>query len=159
MIEIQYILIKDLKLLERNPRKIDKPQFEKLVKSLQEDKDFFDCRPCLVNIEEDGTKRVYAGNQRVQAAKKLKWKQVPCIVDNGLDENIIKSRILKDNLHYGIFDDDILMADYDISTLVDAGFTPEQLTGDYGNIEEVKSKDQEEKSEKLKMCPACGHEF
>lgn len=159
MTDIILIPIKDLKLLENNPRTIDKIQFEKLCKSLSEDKDFFDRRPCLVNLEPDGTKRVYAGNQRVQAAKKLGWKKVPCIVDANLDQKILQERIIKDNVHYGEFDLDLTFSLYDVDTLLNAGFTPEQLTGDFGNIEDTEPTEEKEKIKKLKMCPQCGHEF
>jgi len=154
---IEYINICDLVLLERNPRKITKDQFKKLCKSLEEDRSFLDARPVLVNrIDEKNI--VYAGNQRVQAAKKLKWKNVPCIVENNLDEKTIKSRIIKDNAHYGEFDYDILYADYDIQMLEDSGFTPEQLTGDYGDVQDL-GCGEEKKTKALTCCPNCGHEF
>jgi ParB-like chromosome segregation protein Spo0J len=158
-VAIEYIAIKQLKLLDNNPRKIDKVQFDKLKKSLRDDPKFFDCRPCLVNVESDGVKRVYAGNQRVQAAKKLGWKEVPCIVEYQIDDEVIQQRIIKDNKHYGVFDDDLLHSLYDIDTLLDAGFTNQELTGDYG-IEEITSgNDEDEKDKKMKTCPSCGHEF
>ena len=158
---IQYINICDLVLLERNPRKITKDQFKKLCNSLEEDPAFLDARPILVNRVDDKN-IVYAGNQRVQAAKKLKWKNVPCIVYNDLDEKTIKSRIVKDNAHYGEFDYDILYADYEIQMLEDSGFTPEQLTGDCGDIQDLDydEKSEKDKKEKVKSCcPNCGHEF
>ncbi len=138
---IKHIPIKDLTLLEKNPRKITKEQFEKLVKSLEADPGFFDLRPCLVNRLADAGNAliVYAGNQRVQAAKKLKWKNVPCIVEDDLDEAVMKQRIIKDNSHYGFFDWDILGNEYNIDDLLDAGITPEQMdieVKDLGSTEE-----------------------
>ena len=159
MTDVIHIPIKDLKLLENNPRTIDKAQFEKLCQSLREDETFFCRRPCLVNLQTDGTKRVYAGNQRVQAAKKLGWKKVPCIVDSDLDEKTLQSRIIKDNMHYGAFDYDLTFSLFDVDTLLGAGFTPEQLTGDYGDIQPVDDEPKKGKANKLKMCPQCGHEF
>jgi len=155
---ITFIPVKQLEGLEKNPRKITKVQFDKLKKSLQKDPKFFECRPCLVNIESDGTKRIYAGNQRFQAAKKLGLKEIPCYVDENLDEKIIQDRILKDNVHYGSFDYDLLYATYEIDDLIDSGLTPEELTGDFG-VEEVESKEKKEKEKKLSMCPHCGQEF
>src|SRR5436190_19736655 len=107
MIEIKNNPIKSLKLLERNPRKITKNAMDKLCKSLSDDPSFFTNRPCLVH-EKDGVLEVYAGNQRVRAATKLKWKEVPCIVESGLSDEVIKSRVIKDNKTYGEFDYDIL---------------------------------------------------
>lgn len=159
---VEYIKIADLVLLERNPRKITKDQFKKLCKSLEEDAKFLEARPILVNRIE-GKSIVYAGNQRVQAAKKLKWKEVPCIVESDLDEKTIKSRIIKDNLHYGEFDYDILYADYEIQMLEDSGFTPEQLTGDCGDIIDLGCDGEKEgkknKQKSLTCCPNCAFEF
>lgn len=158
MTEIIKVPIKDLKPLERNPRKIDKNQFSKLVSSLRDDPEFLERRPILVNLEPDGTKRVYAGNQRLQAAKKLKWKHVPCIIDANLDQKIIHERIVKDNKHYGEFDFDILFAEWDVDILIAAGFSNEELTGDYAESSEV-SDSESPKKEKLTICPNCQHEF
>lgn len=156
---VQMISLKDLTLLERNPRKIDKQQFSKLCKSLEEDPKFFQARPCLVNhIVANNKMVVYAGNQRVQAAKKLGWKQVPCIIDIDLDEKTMHSRIVKDNKHYGEFDFDMLFAEWDVDILLDAGFSQEELTGDYGEIESIETKEEKQKKEKLKSCPNCGYE-
>jgi len=129
---IEMLPVKSLKLLHRNPRKIAKDQFEKLCNSIKEDPNFFNARPCLVNhIVESNIMVVYAGNQRVLAAKKLGWEKVPCIVEKDLSEEIMKSRVIKDNKHYGTWDDDILFADFEVDLLTSAGFSNEELTGDY----------------------------
>src|ERR1051326_318640 len=93
---IEFIKIKDLSLLENNPRRISAQQLNKLCTSLEADKEFFEMRPCLVN-RKDGKLVVYAGNQRVRAAKKLKWKEVPCLIEDDLDEQTMNSRIINDN--------------------------------------------------------------
>lgn len=159
---IKYIKISDLVLLERNPRKITKDQFKKLCNSLKEDPKFLEARPILVN-QVEGRNIVYAGNQRVQAAKKLKWKEVPCIVDDALTDDLMKARVVKDNAHYGEFDYDILYADFEISDLESAGFTLEQLTGDCGDVIDLVYDDTKEEKDKkpkaLTCCPNCGHEF
>src|SRR5438132_1239365 len=92
--------IKQLTLLEKNPRTISKDQFDKLVLSLKNDPAYLWNRPVLVNKVKD-TLTVYAGNQRVQAAKKLKWTKIPCIIEENLPEELIKERIIKDNAHMG----------------------------------------------------------
>lgn len=152
MPEIQLIEIKRLTPLENNPRQIDKPQFKKLCTSIEEDPDFFGLRPCLVN--DDGkTLTVYAGNQRLQAAKSMGWKLVPCIISSSLDHQVLKKRILKDNAHYGDFDWDILSSEYEISDMFAAGLTAEDLHLD---LEEPPTKT---KKNKLVKCPNCSHEF
>ena len=104
---LEFIEISKLTLLENNPRRITKEQFDKLMKSLKEDPKFFELRPCLVNKTGE-TLTVYAGNQRLRAAMKLKWTQIPCIVEEDLSKARMDGRVLRDNLHYGEFDHDIL---------------------------------------------------
>ncbi len=153
MTTIQYIKIKDLSLLDNNPRKITSEQLNKLCSSLESDKDFFNLRPCLVN-RIDGKLTVYAGNQRVRAAKKLKWKEVPCIVEENLDENVMKSRIIKDNKAFGEWDWDLLGNDFEFPDLLDWGFTPEELVGHTLEAEALEETS-EKKDEKVK-CELCG---
>lgn len=123
---IQYIEIKNLNLLKSNPRKITNEEMQKLCDSIQNDPSFFRNRPVLVN-EQNGEYNVYAGNQRVLAAKKLKWKDVPCIVEKDLDEKIIRERIIKDNKHAGDWDFDILANEWEITELIEFGFDLEEL--------------------------------
>lgn len=143
MVEIVQINISELKLLEKNPRKISKDQMEKLCESLKNDPDFFFNRPCLVH-EKDGVLEVYAGNQRVRAAKKLKWKKVPCILEKGLSEDILNERIIKDNKTYGEFDYEMLANEWDVDLLLDAGFTPEELVGSDHGITDLGSTEEDE---------------
>jgi len=142
MKEIKNVDIKSLKLLERNPRKITKEAMTKLCDSLIKDPNFLQSRPVLVN-DKDGCLQVYAGNQRVQAAKKLKWKQIPCIIEKDLSDEMVKDRVVKDNQTFGVFDYDILAADYEIEDLLAAGFTPEQLEYDVQDLGETEEDDSE----------------
>lgn len=138
--KIVFLKTSDLTLLEKNPRKISKEQMQKLCKSIEEDPDFFINRPCLVN-DKNGVKTVYAGNQRVRAARRLKIKSVPCIVDNDLSDDIMKQRIIKDNKTYGEFDFEVLIAEYDTEMLLDAGFSYEDLA--VKEVEEIINEDEE----------------
>ncbi len=101
----------------------------KLVASLEDDPGFINSRPVLVNLV-DGIYQVYGGNQRVRAAKRLKWKEITCSVEENLTEELMKSRVIKDNQTYGEFDYDILANEYDIDMLLEAGMTLEQLSLD-----------------------------
>ncbi len=155
MVKIESIEISKLNLLENNPRTIGKSEFDQLCQSIKEDPNFFHNRPVLAN-EVNGVLYVYAGNQRVRAAKKLKWKRVPCIIEKDLSDELIKERIIKDNRHSGYWDYDILSSDYDIESLVKCGFTLDELHLD---LEDDNSDVEKGKKKKLKMCPSCGHEF
>ena len=151
MLSIDSIPIKDLTLLERNPRKITKDQFDKLCKSIQIDPNFLFNRPVLVNNSKNKL-IVYAGNQRVKAAKKMGWKDIPCIIENDLSEDLMKERIIKDNKHYGEFDFDILANEWDLDVLLDSGFSAEEIVGSIQDIESVeKSEDKIEEA----YCEKC----
>lgn len=157
MPDIEKVPISKLKLLDNNPRKITKEQFEKLCKSLENDPDFLWNRPCLVNKEGD-ILTVYAGNQRIRAAKKLKWKEVPCIIDIDLPQEIINERVIKDNAHFGEFDHDLLSSLFEIDMLLDCGITLKEMHIDLPELAD--DDDQEnEKKKKKSTCPSCGHEF
>lgn len=149
---MKFISIDELTLLENNPRKITEDQFKKLCKSLKEDPQFFELRPCLVNKRGDEL-IVYAGNQRVRAAKKLGWHQVPCMVDDNLSESRMKSRVAKDNKTYGNWDYDLLLSDFDEDVLIDAGFLEIELTGPEDIDLDLKKVT---KDKKQKTCPSCG---
>lgn len=154
MMVTQNFPIKQLSLLENNPRKITKEQFEKLIKSMQDDPDFLWKRPLLVNRVGD-KHTVYAGNQRLRAAKKLKWEEIPCIIEQNLSEEIMKNRIVKDNKSFGDFDFDILANEYEVEDLLDCGFSLEELGDLSGNVEEVGSDKEDSKENEKVKCELC----
>jgi ParB-like chromosome segregation protein Spo0J len=154
--QITYVPISKLKSNEQNPRKIVKDQFEKLCDNIESDPEFFAMRPCLVNQTAEGM-LVYAGNQRLQAAKKLKMKEVPCIVLENVPQETMKKRVILDNLHHGEHDFDMLSSLYEVDDLLDLGMLEKELGMAIGDIEEIEGKP--EKKKKLKMCPQCGCEF
>ena len=140
---VQEIPINQLTLLERNPRKITKQQLEKLCNSIKNDPKFLFQRPVLVHQKEEQLE-VYAGNQRVRAAKKLGWKTIPCSIEKDLTDEIIKERIIKDNKTYGEFDFDILANEWDTDLLLDAGFSADELIGsDITDLDSTEENDSE----------------
>lgn len=147
------IPISKLILSEKNPRKITSEQMQKLQNSLENDPQFLYARPICVNMV-DGKYYVYAGNQRVRAAKKLGWNKIKCHLSHNLSQEMIQSRMIKDNKTYGEFDYDALANEYHINDLLDFGFRIEEL---HGMVEEPGSKDK--KKDKLIRCPNCNHEF
>lgn len=151
--ELVNIPIKDIILSEKNPRKISKDQMQRLCKSLEDDPDFLNLRPVLIH-EVEGKYYAYAGNQRVTAAKKLKWKEIPCLISKDLSENTVNTRMIKDNKEFGTWDNDILIESFDLTMLVDCGFTPEEI-----KFPEVDKNPLDDKIKKPTVCPSCGHEF
>lgn len=124
--------------IPENPRRINKNEFEKLLKSIQ-DSDLNDVKPLQV-ISWDGKYIVLGGNQRLRAYKKLKYKSVKCFVlcDN-LDSKIYQKIIITDNSHYGSNDEDLLANMFNIEDLLDWGvdlpeldidLIPEETQGD-----------------------------
>lgn len=99
---IQNLPVEKLNEWNRNPRKISRTNLEKLKRSILEDQDFLKVRPLLVNkVGEDYI--VYAGNQRLKAAKEIGLKEIPCAVDENLDDKLMKERAIKDNVSHGEF--------------------------------------------------------
>jgi DNA-directed RNA polymerase subunit RPC12/RpoP len=149
----QDIPLSKLILSERNPRRITAEQMQKLQRSLKDDKDYLVARPICVNVV-DGKYIVYAGNQRVRAAKKLGWKSIECHVDHNLSQEMIDKRIIKDNKTFGEFDFDMLVNEWLVDTLLDCGFQLDELSGC------IKEPAQEKKKkDKLITCPNCSHQF
>lgn len=152
MTEIKRIEIQYLKLLEDNPRTITKESLESLCNSIKQDPDMLWRRPVLVN-DVEGSLTVYAGNQRVIAAKWIGWTTIPCIVDKDLPQEIIKHRILIDNRHSGEWDYDLLANAFSMDDLFSAGFTPEELELD------MKDSDPSEKPNEAHKCESCGRKL
>ena len=144
--EIQYLPVNQIKPLENNPRRISRDQFQRLCDNILADPDFFSMRPLLVKKNGDSF-IVYAGNQRLRAAKKLGWKLVPCIESDSPDE-IIKKRTVLDNLHHGEFDDDMLASLYEPNELLELGFLEKDLDFDEQSIEKTPQENE--------ACPTCG---
>lgn len=150
----QFIDIKLLKLSDKNPRKIDRNQFAKLCDSITNDPDFLFARPVLAQRIE-GEVWVYAGNQRVRAAKKLGWKQIPCIIDEDISEELIRRRIVADNVHHGAWDFDLLASEYDPVELLSYGMLENDLHLDLGS-DITESDTQDTDNDK---CPECGQKL
>ncbi len=149
--------LKNLTLLERNPRKITKEQMQKLCDSIKSDPQFLYNRPVLVNLR-DGKYIVYAGNQRVRAARQLKMKDIPCIIEKDLDEDLVRKRVIKDNKTYGDFDFDMLANEFDIDDLLEAGFSADELIGGK-EVEDVGSTGEKEEDGNDVPCEMCGQKI
>ena len=126
----------DLVFLEDNPRTIKKENLERLAGRIKEDPTFFDNRPCLVNFT-DGKYVCYAGFQRAHAAAKiLKWKEIPCMIENDVPVSVMRKRAILDNTHDGKWDADVLGRwEYTREELVEAG-VPEYVFISSGDSDE-----------------------
>ena len=141
---MEYIDIDKLHFYSRNPRKIDKDNFENLKRSIKEHPEFFEARPVLCNKDYE----VFAGNMRLRAAKELGLTQVPYILMDISKEKQDKLMLL-DNRQAGKWDFEILGADFDTADLLSLGFTeielgldvPNNIAGEWGGMPEFDQQD------------------
>lgn len=120
MEQMKYRKIKELSELSGNPRKIDKKQFEILVASIQENREYFEARPLILS-NRTGKLVIIAGNQRFKAAKHLKLADCPTFLMKGLTEAKEKEIVIRDNVSNGEWDWEILGKDWGVTDLSDWG--------------------------------------
>lgn len=92
--------VADLRPSDRNPRTISTSRFENLKRSLEQDRDFLDARPLLVNSYPGRENIVIVGNMRLRAAQVLGWDEVPVLVV-AVPPEIEAQWNLKDNNQWG----------------------------------------------------------
>ena len=118
---MQYRKLNELKKLPNNPRIIRDKQFKTLCDSIRDNPKYFEARPVILS-NRTGELVIIAGNQRYEAAKSLKLKEVPTFLIEGLDEAKEREIIIRDNISNGEFDWDILANDgWDDLPLADWG--------------------------------------
>lgn len=117
---MEYRKLKDIKLLDRNPRTIRDDDFKKLVQSIEANPDYFEARPLILS-DRTGELVIIAGNQRYRAAKELKLKEVPTFLIKDLTEEREKEIIIRDNVSNGEWDWDVLANEWDVDQLEEWG--------------------------------------
>ena len=112
--EMTEIAISDLKPYKKNAKVHSAEQLDRIKDSIER---FGFLSPCLI----DKDYNLIAGHGRVQAAKKLKIKKVPCVFIEGLTEKERQAYILADNklADLGSWDSDLVNAE--IMDLTEAG--------------------------------------
>ena len=149
--EIVYKNVSELKLNPRNPRKND-GAVESVAKSIEK----YGFKNPLI-IDDAGV--VWCGNTRLKAAKKLKLKEVPCIIASDLTPEQIREYALLDNKTNELadWDFDLLaeelgeldLGDFDIDWGIDKIEIEQEQEEEKPEINEVEKK--------LCRCPVCGH--
>lgn len=153
---LEEIPIKQIKDHPKNPRQITKDQMNQLSNTIDEfgliDKPILNTDFTLIG-----------GHQRIKILKKRKYKAIKCWIPNRqLTENEVDKLCIKLNKHHGSWDWDIMANEWDPITLLESGFTEDELMGTYEkyNKEVTEQNSKETKnSSKKKSCPNCGHEF
>ena len=149
--QIVYKKLSELHLNDRNPR-INDNAVDVVAKSIEK---YGFKNPLIV----DSKGKIWCGNTRFKASKKLGLKEVPCIVADDLTEEQIREYALLDNKTNELadWDFDLLgeeLAELDLSDFdVDWGIIEEPEV----DIDDFFSKSEEkEKQPKTIKCPHCG---
>lgn len=139
--------IQDIKPDPKNPRKISKDEYEKLLKSIKEDPKLLNAKPIII----DENNVILGGHQRYKACLELGIEDVPVIVMANLSKRERKKLLIIDNTHNGEFDFDMLANDnWDLHDLAEWGVN---LDFFIPTIDEPKEIDNTKKG---KICPNCG---
>ena len=126
---MQYRKLTELKKLPNNPRIIRDKQFKTLCDSIRDNPKYFEARPVILS-NRTGEMVIIAGNQRYEAAKYLKLKEVPTFLIEGLDEAKEREIIIRDNISNGEFDMSALANEWSDLPLVEWGVDlPEDWLG------------------------------
>ena len=105
--QVEYRALSEIKPLDNNPRYIKTDDFERLCASVQNNADYFECRPIILS-DRTGELVIIAGNQRYKAALEVGLKEVPTILLEGLTEAKEREIIIRTNVQNGKWDYDIL---------------------------------------------------
>lgn len=151
--QIIYKKVSELKNNPNNPRKNDNA-VDTVAKSIEK----YGFRNPLI-IDDAGI--VWCGNTRLKAAKKLKLKEVPCIVVNDLTEQQMTELALLDNKTNEIaeWDTDVLsdilksvdLIEFDL----DWNLPNDEI--DWASVDDLDEKKYDEPQHRMLECPFCHH--
>lgn len=134
--------------LPKNPRKISKKNLEKLKKSVQDAPEMLQLRELIV-VENGDEFVVIAGNQRLEAAKAIGMKSVPCkVLPSDTDPAKLREYAIKDNLPFGE-DDWELLKEWDASELEDWGMN---VPGEWKENNKAEEDDFDQSAEVESVC-------
>jgi len=143
--------ISELQDAEYNPRTLTDKQFEDLRQSMQK---FGSVEPAIVNVNPDRKNVIVSGHQRIKVAKKLGYKEFPCI-ELQLDLSDERELNIRMNKNTGEWNFDALANNFDIEELKGFGFSDSDLKLGPSSQEVNFTVDPGKKT----TCPECGHEW
>ena len=151
--KIHEISIYDIKEYKNNPRKIPERAIDAVAASI---KNFGFINPVV--LDKDNV--IVCGHTRLQAAKKIGFQEVPCVIADDLTPEQIKAFRLVDNKtgelsgwDFEKLDVELDGIDFDMSMF---GFEVDVSDLDMSSLfEKVESRSQD-KDEKYVTCPECG---
>ncbi len=135
----------ELKPLEKNPRRISKQEFDRLVDKIQ--------RLGYSNrIKINADNSVVGGHQRIRALKQLGHQEVKVLVPTRLlTEKEYRECVITDNLSAGEHDFDILGNEWDVPELIDFGMPADWFIGEEPE-EQAPNPEKDEGKEKCSLC-------
>lgn len=134
----EVVKVKNLKELGKNPRRISDRKLKQLTKSLDGFNQMLDINEIVI----DEGNNILGGNQRFKALKKLKEKEVVVLRVTGLEDDKKDEFTIKDNIHYGIWDWDVLANTHDPKMLDEYGLSVWQPSEGNDEVEEVQTTTQ-----------------
>lgn len=154
-VRAEKIKFSDLEFLEDNPRTIKEPNLKRLAQRIKDDPTFFDNRSCLVNFT-DGKYLCYAGFQRAHAAAKiLKWKEIPCMIENDVPIDLMRKRAIYDNTHDGEWNSEVLSGwEFEVEEYREMGVPEYVFGGEFGgSLDEMSDGDVVELEQAIQLKP------
>lgn len=150
---IENVKISKLKPYEKNAKKHDETQINNVAESI---KQFGMVQPIVV----DKDNVVIIGHCRLEACKKLKYNEVPCVrADTLTDEQVAKLRLLDNKLNESDWDFELLgeeLLDLDMSGF-ELDWDLPNADIDWASIEDLSEKTYEEPQHNMLECPFCHH--
>ena len=136
------IKLTDLIPLEKNPFRAKDPELTKLKKSIKDFEKMLSIRKIIV----DEKNTIMGGNKRFFALKKLGYIEIPeSWIDKRTDltEHEKKQFIVKDNIGFGEWDQDILNEGWDSAELADWGLELNEFQEEENYNENIKNNNSE----------------
>ena len=157
MLKVEQIPVESLVKYERNARKHEDKDIEAIMASIRE----FDFNDPL-GIWKDNI--IVEGHGRLEAARRLGMKEVPCIRLDHLTDEQRRAYALAHNKTAELSGWDFNLLDSELTDISDIdmsqfGFNMDDL--DFGSTDDhlKEQKEPEAKEGKMCACPACGFEF
>lgn len=152
---LETISLSKLKPHPKNPRQINKDQFQHLTNLIEK---FGLIDKPIINLD----LVIIGGHQRIKALKKMAIKEVECwMPDHQLTEEEINHLMIGLNKNQGEFDFELLANNFEVMDLLNWGFTEKELLDLSKEEADAMDDSQVEEPNKSKshVCPKCGHEF
>jgi len=142
-LKIENIDISAIKPHPQNPRKHPKNQIAQIAQSIEI---FGFNNPVLI----DESNRLICGHGRIQACKKLGWKEVPAIRAKDLGDEKTRAYMIADNrlTENSVWDEDLLGENFKTLSELDLDFDIEVIGFDYGDIEKFINLNEDEEPSK-----------